>query len=596
MSNIVSTASPSIYKIQKWLGLNETPDGDTAIEMGEAAAMRNFRITREAHLQIRPGYGAIATLSAGKPVRGMWEGYIAGTHHVVAACDGHLYDVSVDGGTTKDLGSIGATEEAVSFFGFAKQLYILTGADYYVWDGGAESAPKQVEGYIPIVVTAVPPAGGGTLLEGVNQLTGKKRAQYSPDGTATAFQLPEKNVDEVLEVKGTDKTWTLDKANGKVNFASAPAKGTNTVTITWRKGDGDRETVTKMRFAELYNGTSDNRVFLYGDGTNRAIYSGLDELGQPSAEYFPSLNQVGVDSANTPITAMIRHYDRMLIFKTDSAYSMSYSTIDANGLTQAAFYVSSLNRAIGNAAPGQARLVENAARTVYERSVYDWALASNSTRDERNAVRVGDKVATTLGSFDLSKCICCDDEWNQEYYIFCDGQAVVQSYANKVKPWWYYTDLPVTAVVALDGALYFGTPDGRVMEFSRKYRSDDKQPIDAYWESGSMAFDMDWKRKYSSMIWVAIKPENQALIYATASSNLKSGYPEKLIACGLSNFLNVDFKHWSFGVNRKPQNIRAKLKVKKATYYKLILHNKSASATATVLSVDFQVRYTGNVK
>ena len=111
-----------------------------------------------------------------------------------------------------------------------------------------------------------------------------------------------------------------------------------------------------------------------------------------------------------------------------------------------------------------------------------------------------------------------------------------------------------------------------------------------------MDFDMDWRRKYSAMLWIAIKPESQAMIHITAQSNIKSSYPIKTISAGLSTFLHANFAHWSFGTNRKPQLIRAKLKVKKATYYKLILFSKSASSTATVLSMDFQVRYTGNVK
>ena len=111
-----------------------------------------------------------------------------------------------------------------------------------------------------------------------------------------------------------------------------------------------------------------------------------------------------------------------------------------------------------------------------------------------------------------------------------------------------------------------------------------------------MAFDREWMRKYSSLVWVGIKPETQAVLTMTAQSNRKSDYPEKIIASGLANFTHASFAHWSFGTNRKPQVIRAKLKVKKATFYKLILYSKSASATATIVSVDIQVRYTGNVK
>lgn len=591
MANIVSTSETKIFQIKSWLGLNESPDGDTHMKLGEAAEMRNFRITAENHLQIRPGYGPICTLAEGSPIKGMWSGYVKGVFHVVAACGGHLWDIDVSGKTATDKGEI--DDSATFFFGFSEKLYILTGAEYYAWDG--EGAATVVEGYIPIVTTAAPPQGGGTLLESINLLTGKKRAEYSPDGESTVFQLPENNLDQIISVEGTDISYTSDLVKGTVTFQSAPPKGINTITFTWKKGDGDRKDVTGMRYAELYNGESDSRVFLYGNGTNKTIYSGLDEFGKATAEYFPQLNTISVDAENTPITAMIRHYDRLLIFKPDSAYSCSYSTITLDGgLTTAAFYVSSLNRSIGNEAPGQARLVSNNARTVFGRSVYTWSLASNSVRDERNAKIISDKVASLLAQFDISKSICFDDEWNQEYYIFYNGNAVVHNYQNDA--WYYYTNMPVEAVVSVRDSLYFGTPDGRIMEFSRKYRNDDLKDIDAYWESGSMDFDMDWRRKYSSNIWVSIKPESQAMVYATAESNIKSDYPDKLITAGLATFLNMDFNHWSFGTNRKPQLIRAKLKVKKATYYKLIFYSVSASATATILSADIQVRYTGNVK
>lgn len=590
MAQVASTDSANIFQINKWLGLNESPDGDTHMKMGEAAVMRNFRITSDGHLQIRPGYGPVVTLAQGSPVRGMWSGYVNRVYHTVAACGGHLWDIELAKRTAVDKGAI--ADGDAWFFGFSQKLYILTGGEYYSWDGSG--APAVVKGYAPIVATAVPPAGGGTLLEGINLLTGQKRAEFSPDGTAKVFHLPERDVTSIDSVEGFTGPHTDDLAAGTISFSSAPPKGTNSITITWTKGTGSRKKVTSMRFSELYNGESDSRVFLYGNGTNEIIYSGLDEEGQPSAEYFPELNTVSVDSANTPVTGMIRHYDQLLIFKTDSAYSCTYSTITLGEVQTAAFYVSSLNRSVGNAAPGQVKLVDNKARTLFGRSVYEWGLAYNSTRDERNADRVSDRVAPTLGRFTLEKAVCFDDEWNQEYYVFCGDEAIVNNYKNDA--WYYYDHLPVRAVVSVDGTIFFGTPDGVVMEFSRRYRNDNLADINARWESGSMSFDKDWRRKYSAVIWVSIKPESQAVLTVTSESNIKSDYPEKIIAAGLSTFLNVDFNHFSFGTNRKPQLIRAKLKVKKATYYKLIFYSTSASSTATILSTDIQIRYTGNVK
>ncbi len=578
----------SIYRLEKWLGLNESPDGDTGLKLGEAAVMRNFRITRESHLQLRPGYASVCTLTENSPVRGLWSGWVDGGEHLLAACGGILWDVDVDTGSARELGGIDDGE--AFFFGFERRVYILTGRDYYCWDGISPVYP--VGGYIPIVATAVPPEGGGQLLERVNVLTGKKRAQFSPDGEAAQFTLPETDLDGVLYVDGTDIGWTADLAAGTVRFDSAPPKGVNTVTITWKKGLGQRHRVTGMRFAEVYNGSTDARVFLYGDGTNETVYSDLDEHGRPCAEYFPDLNVMAVDSANTPVTALIRHYDRLLVFKSDSAYCVNHGNMTTElGDVTAAFYVTPVNRSLGCEAMGQVKLVRNDPRTLFGRSVYSWSLTS--TRDERNAKRISDRAEATLSGFDLSACKVFDDERRQEYYIFCGDRALVHNYGNDT--WYGYTGLSVRCMERVKGGLYFGTEDGRIMHFSRTYRNDDLAPIDAYWESGALDFGKDWRSKVSGSIWVSVKPESQARVTVTAQSNRRSEYVRRVVYAGLATLGNADFAHWSFRTNRKPQVQRVKLKVKKFTFYKLIFSSCSASATATVLGVDMQVRSGGNV-
>ena len=591
MARIAAGDGAGIVALKRWLGLNESPDGDTGLKPGEASDMRNFRITREGHLQVRPGYAAKCTLAAGAPVRGMWCGYVRGRRHLLAACAGKVWDIDPETWNADSVGDIEDT--ATHFFGFDEKVYLLTGTEYYCWDGVNPVA--AVEGYIPVVVSAASPLGVGTPLERANVLTGKRRAKYSPDGEATRFVLPEQDVDEVLAVEGTNAPWTWDKESGAVTFGKAPEGGINTVVITYRKGSGHRSRVTAMRFSELYNGDADSRVFLYGDGTNRAVYSDLDDAGRPTAEYFPDLNEMTVGEANTPITAMIRHYGRLMVYKADSAYSSEYGTLTLdNGLVTAAFYTTPLNREIGCAAPGQATLVENDPRTLHGRAVYRWSLLGSGTRDERNAKRISDRVEASLGRFDLAECICFDDEQKQEYYVVCGSEAVVNNYGNDT--WYYYDNFPALCMESIDGAVYFGTPDGRLMHLSRQYRNDDRKPIDAYWESGAMDFGQDWRRKHSANIWVSLLTESQARVQITAQSDRKSGHAVKEVTSGLSTFANVDFAHWSFRTNRKPQVQRVRIKVRKFIFYKLIISSNSASGTATVLAADFQVWHTGNVK
>ena len=615
MAQIKGTDNSSILKIQAFLGLNENPDGDTTLKVGEMAEMRNFRITQDKHLQIRPGSKTILSLAdalsslgqgntqdgAETRVYGVWRGIAGASAHILASFGGHIWDIDTKNSAAKDKGSAPMGE--VSFFGFGGKVYLLGGGEYKSWDGGTDTAFATVEGYVPLIQTATTPKGEGTLVETVNRLTGKRRVQFSPDGTATVFQLPEKGINEVSSVKSGGEpvtNCTMDLENGTVTFTAAPAAGTNTVEIEYRKGDGARSEVTGMKYSELFNGATDTRVFLYGDGTNRAVYSGVPfATGRASAEYFPDLYELTVGESNTPLTALVRHYSRLMAFKTDSAWAILQGEIGlADGGSTAAFYVQPVNRQFGNEAPGQVRLLENNPLTMDAGSVYQWrsgsSYASYISNNENNAKRISDRVASTLKGFDLKKVLTANIKADHEFWFLHGTRALILNYAND--SWYLYDGLPFSRIVEYEGTVIGFSDDGAVVEFSQKYRSDNGAPIDCYAATGAMDFDKDWLLKYSPMIFVAMQPASNARIKVTVETNRRSDYPEKTVAYSLATFLHVDFNHFSFATNRKPQVKKVKMKVKKATFYRLIFKSNSASATATVIETDIRLRYAGNVK
>lgn len=611
MAHINASSNISIMSIREFLGINQNDDGDTKIRSGELADMRNFKITRDKHLQIRPGTKTLFNIreawdqwaasneeSTDSPVFcGAWEGMAGEAHHLLAAFGGVIFDINYTLWTARVVGT--CTQDKTSFFGFGGNVYLLNGHEYKRWDGGDETSFEDVEGYIPVTLTATTPGGEGTLLENVNRLNGYRRVRYSPDGEAKVFYLPEAEIDEVKSVEGTDVSYQTDLKAGTLTFDSAPTKGTNTVTVTYRKGQGARNEVCAMRYSEFYNGSSDTRVFLYGDGSNKTIYSGIDgDTGEPSAEYFPDLYEAEIGESNTPITALVRHYARLLAFKKGSAWSLTYGTINLDdGSVTSAFYVMPVNRLYGNDAPGQVRLLENNPLTLDGSSIYQWRSTSSSgniTDNERNANRVSDRIAVSLKEFDLEKAVTFNRKQEHEYWFLYQGRAIILNYSND--SWYIYTNMPFAQMLEVAGETYGFAEDGRIMRLSREYRNDDGAEIDAYAETGSMDFGRDWQLKYSPMLFVAIEPESNARIDVTVMSNRRSDYPVKTVAMSFCTFTNVDFNHWSFRTNNKPQVKRLKLKVKKAVFYKLIFKSISASATATVLETDIQLRYAGNVK
>jgi hypothetical protein len=254
-----------------------------------------------------------------------------------------------------------------------------------------------------------------------------------------------------------------------------------------------------------------------------------------------------------------------------------------------------VNKAIGNAAPGQAQLVLNYPRTVFGRDVYEWRGSSTYvTADERLAKRISDRVQTALSSFVMENCKCWDDNDAQEYYIVYGKTAVVHNYV--VDAWYVYTGFDAQAMCNFRGELYMGTSDGRVLRVSDLVRTDCGKPIPAYWESGSMDFGADYMRKYTSMIWVSVKPESNSHVEMTVKTDRKSEFPVKVIAKGISSFGNVNFAAFSFITSNRPYTTRLRIKAKKYAYYKLIFQNAEPDTTATVLAADIRVRETGYVK
>lgn len=189
MANITASTSEKIFQIKAWAGLHENPDGDTKLKMGEAAAMRNFAITRDGNLRRRAGSKTIWQLSGNAPVNGMWNGFVKGEEQFLAACDNKIWKLYDDGkgeNTKEAIGDMDTSQE-VFFFGFSDILYIINGKEYNQWDGVTF---KKVDGYVPIVATTVPPMGGGETLEQVNKLSGSRRIWLSPDGKGDTFNFP----------------------------------------------------------------------------------------------------------------------------------------------------------------------------------------------------------------------------------------------------------------------------------------------------------------------------------------------------------------------------------------------------------------------
>ena len=375
--------------------------------------------------------------------------------------------------------------------------------------------------------------------------------------------------------------------------------GSSNVEVWYTMPNTLRAMIEGMRFAEHFNGAADTRVFLYGDGSAKAVYCGVTEDGRASAEYFPDLYEIQIGSGNAAITGMIKYYDRLMSYQSDGgAYATRYETTTlADGTVIPGFLTVSINREIGNDAMGQVRLVKNVPRTICGGNLYDWVMVNYGTRDERNAKLISHRIQRSLQQAQPERIYCFDDDTRQEYYLFlndAEGTALVHNYLADV--WYCYTGLPVVCADRCGESLFFGFSDGRLVEFDERYPNDGGTAIDAFFASGHMAFHRDFRRKYSALTWVSVKPTANANLEVSARSDRRTDHAEKSVTMSLSTFRNCDFGRWSFLTSRSPQMERLRLKVKRFVYYQLILKSHYRASDATVLGVDIRVRYAGYAK
>lgn len=645
MASIRGSVKQTDVNYSKFLGLYEAPDGDTQMKNGVSPEMENFQVTESFHLKTRPG---IVPYHAPDLCRG----YFSDETVEIAIFLNTVYYREMDT-TDETWNSIGTVFfpptigprphrliSAATIFAFGDWYYFMTGRNYYRWKLG-ETAVAEVDGYVPLVVTGAAPAGGGTTLERINLLTNKRRAQYSADGTSKRFVLPEqieRRGEETLilsvTVDGAAVTWTevsTEAANTyAAELATAPAKGVNNVEITYQNPrEDDSSLITQCLSYEKFNGATDSRLFVYGGSGNIVYYSEPTLAGEATGAYFAALNEIKIGDASSPVTLLQRHYGRLMAFKPDGCYAVSYDTITlADGTLTAGFYVRPMHRSIGSDLIGQPCTVQNFPRTFCNGSLYDWKQTASYYQDERYAKIVSEPVQFSL-SGGQGKLFLYDDDFQHRFYCFLNddaGTVLVNAYEQGV--WFKYTGFyNVTAAGhGRNGVLVFAMrrsgasglyilSDAHTYDYTPQFSEEGaltgylREPISCRWESGHMDFGRSNTRKYSSYIWVTLKPGRRVRAWLTARSDRRPSYAEKPVENAVTGlFDETDFADFTFETYEVPRARRLKIKVKKFVFYKLLIRcdggaettvpeiPESTDGAVTVLSVDQRVRFTSDAK
>ncbi len=192
--------------------------------------------------------------------------YKVGNNDIILVHSGtKLYKIA--NGVKTELYS-GCNNAKSNSFIYNNYWYFKDGINYLRYDG---STITEVVGYVPTTSIGRKPAGGGSIHEDINLLTGKRINTFLADGTSKDFYLDAQNLDTgyapIVKVNGTVVSgYTVDYKAGKITFTTAPAApltdGQDNVSVEFSKTiSGYKDKINKCTLLQEF----DNRVFFSGN-------------------------------------------------------------------------------------------------------------------------------------------------------------------------------------------------------------------------------------------------------------------------------------------------------------------------------------------
>lgn len=608
MAKFTPRKKPKPVDTNKFLGVNESV-GITGLKNGEASYIQNFRITKDYKAQKRNGHHVFINFDTGA-VQGSWYGTLDGNTIMIVCHGGNVYeyDMTIDTDTV-DIADL-ITEGTVSIIGtladlpvdiqwFQSKIYFRNGSDYKEYDGNTYQDPVP---YVPTVSLNGPPAGGGTVFEEINLLTGEKIQTFIGDGVATTYVLGESGLDSIdyVKINGVDVvSYTSDLVNGQATSISPIPALEDAVEIKWTKVTaGASDLVTNHKYATDFGVGNDTQVFIWGNPNekNRVRFSDLLK-----ANYFPANSFITVSSDEFAVTDLKAQYQSLLVFKEQQTHiirpepNTNYTT--NTGLNPYVFPVYDLNEVVGNIAPKGVRLIENQPVSIDGYSVWRW-FSETGVEDERNATIISDRIQLSLQALNLSVAVTFDYQNQKEYWLNVGSNLYIWNYGNNT--FYKYTNVDANQFLDVEGQVYFNS-DGVVNRFGDTFTADGEvagNNIHAIMRLGFMDFDALELRKSSRYVWISINPASQTSLDISFPTDRVNEEEATVYTTEyrLMDFNNIDFNNFSFLTNYNPQPKRIKARIKKYTYVQVVCENDSNSETLVILKLLMQAQTQGYSK
>lgn len=496
------------------------------------------------------------------------------------------------------------------------KLYILDGQNYLVFDGTQITAVKD-NAYVPVIIIARKPSGGGTTYEPVNLLTPKRTEYFTGDSSTTVYHLTATEIDDdpvtikSLQSDGTyaslveNTDFTVDRTAGTITFKTVkptPITEEDNLMISYSKTiEGYTDRICKCDISIIYgiNGARD-RIFMAGN-PDLPHYDWHSKASDPT--YFGDTWYcvTGQDSSSIIGYSIIN--DMLITHKNDveresNANIRSGTLVDGNVI----FKSSGSYPAAGALAKHSFISLENeplylttaknisavtpsdviGERFSQERSYY----ISSALAEEENLT---DAYAELFDGFYMLAV-------NDKIYILDSLQIITEKnrpYSTRQYECYLWTNIGARVLKTIADRLYFGTMDGKVKRFFNDELggfTDDGNAMECYWDTTEIyGSHEELKKTFRHMaallgsyvrtgcrVWAKIDGIWEIIFDYDGSASF-------------FDFSNIDFTNFTFRTDDTPTVVGGKFKVKNVLHIQFRFENSRAEPFSVLFA---KIKYT----
>lgn len=520
MAKIKPEKASEKITITRFGGIRRT----SALTGASAAEMRNFRISSDGSLEKRTGTRTLYELGA--PIRGLWQGSLAGADYLIAVAGMNVY-VKLPGQSTPTLQQqLGSYTGDVSFLVFCGSLYLFDGADIYRFSTTSGTFVPAY-GYAPLFGDGWSPTGMGTVLEPLNALCRKIRIRYDNSVGATTFRLPfgALSLDRV-EVDGTAITpVTYVPRSTTFSIPQQHAHGVLTVALTLSLAHDYRDRIANLAGSFLFSGANRATVLLYGgSGQQQIAYAApvTDEMIAESNRmfstdedplYFPLENIFSLADTAHPIHAVFRDRNRMIALNDRFAWALEFSGDKLISYP--------LEGGVGCSSPGGWTLCGDHPVTIQNSGIFELRFPSGES-DVCISEALSQEVIELLPPSIFQNGILAWFPGRSELWLRDPTEAeegLVWVYKRDQKEWYCFDNLYISKFFELDGTVGFGTANGAVLLPDETSYADSGEPVTANYFSQYLAFSSPENFKRAIRTTVCADTGGQQLIILTQTDS-----------------------------------------------------------------------------